>query len=122
MRERVRRLALEKYKITKAAFEELVKLGVCRPSSSSWASPLLLRPKPNGEGLFPCGDYRGPNAITIEDRYPSPTFVMLQLKSKAAPFFQKLTLLSLTTISLFVPVIFPKLRSSPLLAFTSLCV
>jgi len=45
--------------------------GICRPSSSAWASPLLLLDKKDGT-FHPCGDYRHLNAVTAADRYPFP--------------------------------------------------
>ena len=66
---RARQLAPDKLKTTKREFDAMGKLGISRPSSSSWASPLHMVPKSNDEWC-PCGDYRGLNDRTISDKYP----------------------------------------------------
>ena len=68
---RPRRLAPDRVEAAKEEFDQLLKLGVIRPSNSSWASPLHLVPKKGG-ALRACGDYRRLNANTIADRFPVP--------------------------------------------------
>ena len=69
---RFRRLSPEKLQIAKKEFNEMLKLGIIRPSKSNWSSPLHIAPKPHGRGWRPCGDFRRLNTRTMDDRYPIP--------------------------------------------------
>ena len=48
----------------------MLDLGIIRPSSSCWLSPLHLIPKKTAGDWCPCGNYRALNRITEPDCYP----------------------------------------------------
>ena len=62
-----RRLDPTRLAAAKAEFDDMLKAGVVRRSSSCWSSPLHMVRKKDG-GWRPCGDFRRLNRITAEDK------------------------------------------------------
>ncbi|CAM4493555.1 unnamed protein product, partial [Caretta caretta] len=71
--------------------QDMLQMGVIRPSGSTWASPVVLVSKPYGQICF-CVDYHKLNAVTRPDNYPMPRTDELLEKLGWAQFISTLDL------------------------------
>ena len=66
-----RRVPLHQQEVVRQHVEDMLQNGVVRPSTSPWASPIVLVKKKDGGTRF-CVDYRKLNDVTRKDAYPLP--------------------------------------------------
>ena len=71
IRQQVRRIPSFRREEATKLLKEMLTKDVIQPSSSPWASPVVLVGKKDGSTRF-CVDYRKVNAITRKDAYPLP--------------------------------------------------
>lgn len=69
----------------------MLDLGVIWPSQSTWASPVVLIPKPDGEINF-CVDYSKLNMIMVQDSYAMPRIDVLLEKLGGATYIYTIDL------------------------------
>ncbi|XP_061189572.1 uncharacterized protein K02A2.6-like [Saccostrea echinata] len=71
VRQALRRQPIAKRDIERREVQNMLEKGVIEPSTSAWASNLVLVAKQNG-ATRACVDYRQLNAKTVKDAYPLP--------------------------------------------------
>ena len=77
----------------KKQLDQLLELGLVRPSTSPFGSPVLFVKKKDGS-LRLCIDYRGLNKVTIKNRYPLPRVDEMLDRLHGATIFSKIDLVS----------------------------
>ena len=71
LRQPYRRLPQGQQEEADRQVKEMLEQGIIQPSSSPWASPIILVKKKDGTMRF-CVDYRRVNNVTVKDAYPLP--------------------------------------------------
>ena len=89
--QRPRRLSPLELRIVKQQIDEWLEEGIIQPSTSAYASPIVLANKKDGSKRL-CVDYRRLNEIVVKDRFPLPLIEDEIDKLQDAKYFTSLDL------------------------------
>ena len=93
IRQPVRRISPPQREQVRSLLGEMLEHEVVEPSSSPWASPVVLVRKKDGSMRF-CVDYRRLNEVTRKDAYPLPRIDMTLDSLHGSQWFSTLDLIS----------------------------
>ena len=93
IRQNLRRVSPRLREEVQELLKQMLERGVIEPSSSPWASPVVLVQKKDGSTRF-CIDYRKLNQVTRKDAYPLPRIDMTLDMLHGSRWFTTLDLLS----------------------------
>ncbi|WVZ53112.1 hypothetical protein U9M48_004098 [Paspalum notatum var. saurae] len=85
---------LVEHEEVKKNIDELLEKGFIQPSTSPWASPVLLVEKKDTKDKRMCVDYRALNKVTVKNKYPLPRIDDLFDQLQGACVFSKIDLRS----------------------------
>lgn len=86
------RVNATKREVMRKEVSYLLENDMAKPSNSSWSSPCILVPKPDGTSRL-CTDYRRVNTVTIPDSFPLPRIDDCIDRIGSAAYVSKLDLL-----------------------------
>ncbi|MDA8031805.1 MAG: RNA-directed DNA polymerase, partial [Alphaproteobacteria bacterium] len=93
IRQRIRRIPPARRQEVSQLLQDMRCKGIIQPSTSPWASPIVLVQKKDGSIRF-CVDYRELNSVTRKDAYPLPRIDDMLDTLAGAKWFSTLDLLS----------------------------
>jgi transposase InsO family protein len=88
---RPRRTPLAATETLEKELDDMLAMGIIRPSTSPWNSPIVVVPKKDGALRF-CIDFRGLNKVTQRDPYGMPSVDELRDRITGAKYFSNIDL------------------------------
>ena len=107
IKQRPRRLSPEKLAVLRKELSQVEQLGIIRPSSSPWGSPVHMVKKSNGSWRV-VGDYRRLNQVTVKDSYSIPFLHDFTENISVPQYFPASICLNHITKFIFTQNILPK--------------